>query len=178
MIQSNLPTIIAPIDTQQQQIVIDNTYAYIDQAAVLFDLRLPHIPVLFDLRGRAAGMYRLRDGKREIRYNPWIFSRYFEANVQHTIPHEVSHYVVEKIFGRDNIKPHGNQWRKVMLAFGREPRVTCDYDLSDIRLNKVKRFGYHCGCRSHQLTTCRHNKILRGEQQYLCKHCGQILKLA
>ena len=158
--------------------MIQSTHAHIDQAIALFDFPLPHIPVLFDLRGRAAGMYRLRGGNREIRYNPWIFARYFDSNMQDTIPHEVSHYVVEMIFGRKNIKPHGDEWRNVMRAFGCEPRATCNYDLSDIPQRRIKRFSYRCRCSSHELTTYRHNKVLRGSQQYLCRRCGEMIQHA
>ncbi len=155
---------------------MEQTTQFINRAASLFDRKLAPVPVLFDLRGRAAGMFRIRHGQPQIRYNPWIFARYFESNVNDTIPHEVAHYVVDQLFGRHGIRPHGIEWQRVMLAFGRAPKVTCDYDLSGIPQRKVKRFRYHCSCSIHQLSSYRHNRITSNLAQYLCRKCRHPLQ--
>jgi SprT protein len=91
--------LVKPIDDAQRQRVIDETIACIHKADYLFNQSFDLIPVSFDLMGRTAGMYRVRNGQRVIRYNPWLFARYFEDNLANTVPHEVAHYVVDMVYG-------------------------------------------------------------------------------
>jgi len=165
----------ATLNNHQQSEVVDKTHYFIARARALFDVDLDDLPVHFDLKGRAAGMYLMRKGERQIRYNPWIFARYFDSNLVDTVPHEVAHYTVEQLFGRRCVRPHGKEWQNVMLAFGREPITTCNYDLSGLPMRQVRRFSYQCNCRRHTLTTYRHNRIRRGLASYLCRHCGTTL---
>ena len=50
--------IITPIDWKMQQDVIKHTYHYIQIGTKLFNKKFDLIPVLFNLSGRSAGMYR------------------------------------------------------------------------------------------------------------------------
>lgn len=174
---------ISPLSAEQQQRVIDETISYIKQATGLFNIREKAVEIMFDLKGRSAGMYRVRGNRglvfsrqrREIRYNPYIFSKYFEDNFATTIPHEVAHYVTDIIYGLKNIKPHGREWKDVMDAFGANASVTADYDLAGLPLKRQAVFTYHCACREHQLSTTRHNKIKKRRYQYTCNYCKQVL---
>jgi len=167
--------IIDPINLQQQQRVIAETEHYIEQAAQLCDRRLAMIPVAFNLRGRAAGMYRVRGQQREIRYNPFLFAKYFDDNLANTVPHEVAHYVIDCLYGLRQVRPHGREWQTIMHGFGVKPERTCRYDLEGVPQRRQQRFRYQCGCATHQLTTQRHNKIQRGLARYLCRQCQQPL---
>ncbi len=175
--------IITPLSCKQQQQVVDKTQDYIKQAADLFSLKNKRVEITFDLKGRAAGMYRIKYSKgrifrqqqREIRYNPYIFSKYFEDNYLTTIPHEVAHYVTDIIYGLKNIKPHGKEWKAVMHAFEADASVTANYDLSGVPLKKQSLFTYRCDCRDHQLSTTRHNKIRQRRYRYYCNFCKQPL---
>jgi len=77
------PLIITPLSDEQQQQVFDVTHAYIKKAENIFDIKLKPVEIVFDLKGRAAGMYRIRSrnrgffsrATREIRYNSFIFSQ-------------------------------------------------------------------------------------------------------
>ena len=91
--------LIKPIDEVQRQRVIDETSSCIQQAGGLFRRAFDFIPVSFDLRGRAAGMYRVKKQQRMIRYNPWLFARYFADNLANTVPHEVAHYIIDMVYG-------------------------------------------------------------------------------
>jgi len=147
------------LEGKLQAQVVEETRARLRQAADFFGRVFPEIPVLFDLRGKAAGMYRVRAGQRVIRYNPFIFARYFDDNLAQTIPHEVAHYVSDLLHGFRNIRPHGQEWKRVMALFEADPRVTCNYDLHGLPQRRYQQHAYRCGCRQHQLTTIRHNRV-------------------
>ena len=161
------------INAAQQAQVRQATQDCVGRAADLFEREFVVPPVQFDLSGRAAGQYRVLRGKSEIRYNPLIFARYFADNLNETVPHEVAHFVVDQLWGLRRVRAHGAEWRSVMRSLGAEPRVTARYDLTGLPVRRQRRFPYRCACQTHQLTTCRHNRVQRGEAQY--HRCGKSL---
>jgi SprT protein len=96
---------VEPICAARQATVVAVTRQYIRHAGQLFDLEVDPIPVTFELKGRAAGMYRVHRGERRIRYNPYIFAKYFEDNLANTVPHEVAHYITDLRYGLGNVRP-------------------------------------------------------------------------
>lgn len=166
---------IQPIDRQQRRQVRDEADLWRRRAEVLCGVELPPIAVTFDLRGRAAGQYRVRDGYRSIRFNPYIFARYFDDSLAVTVPHEVAHYAVDVLYGAVRVRPHGEEWRAVMGLLGVDARASGCYDLSGMPVRRQRRFRYRCDCRTHELTTCRHNRIVRGQAVYHCRRCGAEL---
>ena len=167
--------IIEPIDERHRALVRKVTADCIRQAEGIFDLAPETVPVQFDLRGNAAGMYRVRDHERLIRFNPYIFSKYFDNNMEVTIPHEVAHYVTDRLYGIGNVRPHGPEWKTVMAALGADARATARYDLTGIPVRRQRRFSYRCGCMTHQLTSCRHNRFMQGRVTYHCRNCGSAI---
>jgi len=167
--------LIQPINETQQQRVCVVTHELIQTAKQRYDINLSEIEINFDLKGRAAGMYHRRKQERGIRYNPYLFAKYFDDNLTNTIPHEVAHYVADVLFGMGKIKPHGKEWRAIMRDFDVKPLVTGSYDLSGIPVRKQRRFDYQCDCAKHQLSTVRHNKIQKGKTRYYCQGCGVAL---
>ncbi len=155
---------------------------YLALAGEIFERPFAAIPIRFDLRGRSAGMFKV-DGERcWIRFNPWIFSKYYAENLGETVPHEVAHYVVHEIWGagtrRRRIRPHGEEWRAVMAAFGVQGEVTFDLDLEGIPQRRQATHPYRCDCRIHQVSTTRHNRVLRGVGRYQCRRCdGELVYL-
>lgn len=166
-------TIIKPINDQQKLEVVAQTGHFIRLAELKYDILLPDIPLKFDLTGRASGMYVVRNTARYFRFNPYLFAKYFDDALSSTIPHEVAHYVTDVRYGLSKIKPHGIEWQSVMLDFGVEPRATGRYDLTGVPVRRQSRFSYRCGCRAHQVSSSRHNKICRGAVAYYCRHCGK-----
>jgi SprT protein len=164
-------TAVASLTLEQRQRVVQATCLRIARAGVLFGYGFAEIPVTFDLRGRAAGMYRVRGGQREIRYNPHIFARYFHDNLENTVPHEVAHYIVDILHGLRRVRPHGPEWRAVMRALDAVPAATCRYDLEGIPVRRQQRFSYQCACTTHSLTTVRHKRIQCGRVHYSCRRC-------
>jgi len=167
--------LIQPITPSEQESVITETSHYIQAASEYYERSFSEIPVLFDLTGRAAGMYRIKAGQRVIRYNPYVFAKYFDDNFNETIPHEVAHYVTDMLYGFNKSRPHGSEWKSVMQVFGVAANRTANYDLTGLPVRQYQKYLYHCGCQNFELTSRRHNKILRGAGQYLCQDCGSKL---
>ena len=170
---------ICPIDSAQKAQVEHRTRMLIDSLQSDFSCSWPQPLINFDLIGKTAGMYRVKGKHIEIRYNPYIFAKYFEENLRETVAHEVAHYACDHLYRRGSIKPHGSEWRHIVQLLGGQPEVTCNYDLSDIPRKKVKRFRYSCKCATpHFLTSYRHNKILQGRCFYSCNKCGEKLMIS
>ena len=178
MIKAEQNQTIPPISNRHEQQVRLKTVDCIREAGRMYNRDLPEIPVLFDLKGRAAGMYRVQNNTRVIRYNPYIFAKYFADNIATTVPHEVAHYVVDMLYGAGRVKPHGYEWQQVMLSLGVEPRATGDYDLSGVPVRRQQRHSYRCACTLHSISTARHNRILRGKARYYCRKCNTTLRSA
>jgi SprT protein len=167
---------VVALDDARQSEVIAATAHWIENARQLYRRDFSLIPVSFDLRGRSAGMYRVTGRRRVIRYNPFLFAKYFANNLAVTVPHEVAHYVTDMLFGIRRVRPHGAEWQAVMRAFNADASRTADYDLSGIPVRMQRRFGYRCACLVHQLSTRRHNQVCRGAMRYFCRLCGEELR--
>ena len=162
---------IEPIGPERQQEVLAATERYIGLAETIYLRSFPPVAVNFNLKGSSAGMFQVKNRSSRIRYNPWLFAKYYEENLTGTVPHEVAHYVVHCLYGLDRVKPHGQEWLAVMTAFDADPSVTGDFDLTGIPTRTQRRFRYHCGCREHEITTRRHNVIQAGRGRYECRLC-------
>lgn len=175
---ANTSPTIRPISDVQRQQVIEQTQSWIKRANQIFDCQLQPIAVRFDLIGRAAGMYRVKSGHSEIRYNPYLLARYFQDSLDVTIPHEVAHYVVDKLHGRRRgIKPHGEEWKTVMRRFGiPNLRASVAYDLDAIPQRRQARFDYRCDCGPVSVGPRRHANMQQGRARYLCRRCGHALQ--
>ena len=128
--------------------------------------------ISFDLRGMAAGQANCRENR--IRLNRELLEKYTTDFIEQTVPHEFAHLVAYRKFG-GRIKPHGKEWRSVMIALGSEPRRTHNYRVSPAR--RCRRFLYQCNCagKDYQLTSIRHNRIKKGIR-YFCPKCKGELK--
>jgi len=163
--------VVQPIDECRREQVLERTEHYIATAEALLGRSFERIPVRFDLRGTTAGMFRAQGRRREIRYNPWIFAKYWQLNLEGTVPHEVAHYVMHELYGPRRIRPHGEEWQALMHSFGADPEVTFRLDLEGIPHRRQRTHPYRCGCREHAVSTTRHNRIKRGKSSYLCRYC-------
>ncbi len=168
-------TTVTPISAEQRQQVITQTGHFITLASDYFGKKFKTVDVTFDLSGGTAGMYRVAARQRWIRYNPYIFSRYFDDSLQNTVPHEVAHYITDCLYGLRKIRPHGIEWKNIMQVFDVEPEVTGHYNLEGIPQRRQQRHDYFCGCRQHRLSSVRHNRIQKKQAAYYCRYCKQAL---
>lgn len=131
--------------------------------------------VRFDLSGRAAGQWRLRDGVEVLRFNPEAFVRDWDSHFPDTVAHEVAHSLVFRTAGRRRVRPHGAEWRGFMQRMGCQPQVTHSTPLTG---RKQRIYRYECACGSHELSARRNYLIRRKGYRYQCRQCARILKPA
>ena len=169
---------ITPISDEQRSEVRNLTLNYIALAGQIYNKSFSAIPIMFDLRGKCAGMYQRKGHERRIRFNPWLFAKNYQHSNEQTIPHEVAHYITDCVWRFRRVKPHGKEWQSVMQAFGVEPKVTGSFDLTGIPIKQYQRFSYSCGCKIHRISLIRHRRVQSGHAEYRCKDCRQLLKAA
>lgn len=131
------------------------------------------IVVEYDLTGTTAGQAW---GTHKIRLNLKLLND--PASRDHmldvTIPHEVAHIVVHRIWGQgSNVRSHGRQWAYCMFLLGLKPNRT--HDLVVEKARKHRYHTYYCRCGPKQLSQTRHNRIQRGTI-YHCTNCGAKLQ--
>lgn len=140
-----------------------------------FRCPMPPPEIRFDLRGQAAGQARIAAGQAgQIRYNRQLLCDNPAEFLAQTVAHEVAHLVAYRVFGQ-RIRPHGREWRAVMALFGAPPQRCHRFAVAQDAGRRLARHAYHCICRSHALTSIRHNRVERG-QRYYCRACGQLLR--
>jgi len=156
-----------------------------EQTAELWpDLDMPKFPVTYNLRGHAAGMVRLRDGRvRDLRINGELLQANADDMVVNTLGHEWAHaiqfikYFAEPWRGSIYRRAHGEGWKQIMRRLGLKPTRCHNYQTTSAR--RQRSVEYLCqGCdKIYQFTTRRHNKVLQGHS-YLCGECrGKLIEV-
>jgi SprT protein len=148
-----------------QQLVIQKVEQCIRHASSYFgqDFRLPTI--CFKQRGKIAGCARLQTN--ELRFNPVLLCDNIDVFLDEVVPHEVCHLLAYTLFGK--VRPHGNEWQSLMMELFDIKAQT--YHQMDVTKVKGKTFNYQCECGPIELGIRRHNKVLKGQQTYICRKC-------
>lgn len=148
----------------------------------------------FTLRGTTAGVHFSRTGI--INLNLGFVAKNAEDMLEQTVPHEVVHawltvsghpshvrsassmmYVDQFSIRRRRSRrsPHGPEFMAMLGSLGCDEKRTHNYDTSNIRTKKQRLWDYKCpGCGVLvKLTTCKHNKIMRGAYRFHTP-CGSV----
>ncbi len=169
---------VLPLSFSRQTQVEAETCRYIKLASDKLARQFDPVTVVFDLRGKSAGMYRINRNGNVIRYNPFLFEKYFHDNFTNTVPHEVAHYLADQVYGWKNIRPHGIEWKQMMQVLGANPSRTAKYNLDGIPIRNIRYFDYQCACKKHQISSRRHYKIIRRQADYFCNKCNSRIMQA
>ena len=126
---------------------------------VFRDRTFPMIPVRYDLRGVVAGQFCHRPAGDYFRLNETLLKENTDEYIdERTVPHEVAHYIVRKVF--PGARSHGRRWQDVMSKiFGLDSSRCHNYDVTRSRVGKV--YVWNCGCTDHQFGARKHNNIAR-----------------
>ncbi len=112
-----------------------------------------------------------------LRWNVSIYAPNKEVYLARTVPHEVAHLVSYAMYSKAG-HGHGKYWQNIMRnVMGLEPRRCHSYKEGVKKSRTIERdWSYECSCRVHQISTVKHNRMLRGKAQYHCIHCNEDLK--
>ncbi len=160
----------------QCEAVLARVGADTQRAASYLGVTLKLLPVYFDLKGAAAGMFCAREQSQWLRFNPWVFAQDFNLHLADTVPHEVAHYGIHARFGLRRVKPHGVEWRELVTALGGTPKATYRQYTAEIPVRRQRRYTYYCDCRQHEVSATRHNRMQARQAQYRCRFCNGDLK--
>ncbi len=145
---------------------LEQLYAKADS---YFKKTFPRPLLTYRRSGKHAGTAFLQQNR--INLHPTLFTHNKDAYFTDVIPHEVSHLLAYKLYGR--VKPHGKEWQSIMAdVFECAPNTRHSFDLTPLQLNTVT---YTCSCGPVELSIRRHNAIVRGKRQYLCRQCRTTL---
>jgi SprT protein len=178
--------------TALEEVVEEKVCQLLRVAETIWKWKVPEIPITFDLTGVKAGVFQcpnletLPEGAK-IRFNNHLMKENFDQFLKSTVPHETAHYVTiyackirYGVEASKKLKPHGQEWRYTMEAFGVESENIggChSYDLENIKKLSGK-YDYQlvCECKSHQVSKTRYQRAKNGTK-YICKKCKGVLKI-
>lgn len=175
------------------QKLVDKKIEMLQKKAVkAFGKRVPNMELRYNLKGVAtagqAVTHRYSNDLFRMELHPAALMEYQEEYIEGTVVHEFAHLVQKQHHPMS--KPHGKEWKEVMVAFGKDPKRCHSMNLRNAlekfakitgkpapKQRRMGRHAYVCNCDTHQLSTVRHNKVRSGKASYSCKNCGATLKL-
>ena len=163
---------MSKVSSQIEAIVKDTLQSYVDMAREQY----PHIKVSmptikYSVRGQVAG--KAYPTLNLVDFNAVLLTENLESFKTRTIPHELAHIIARQLGG----KGHDRIWKNIMIGFGCEASRCHNYDVSNAQVRNVKRYEYKCACSTHQVTSIRHNKMVKKGVVYTCVKCGTKITL-
>lgn len=94
---------------------------------------------------------------------------------ENTFTHELAHIIANFLTGRQC--GHDSYWKSIHKKLGGNGKRCHDYEVEHLK-PKIKRHRYTCRCiKDHNISTRKHNKILKGAK-YRCVKCYDEIKKA
>jgi len=160
---------------------IETAKYYTDLGNKIFNTNMSCPNLTFKVRGRVGGKYS--SATHEVKVNMVLFSENVEDYIDRTLPHEVAHAFQRHLYGHYNgyrrVMPHGVEWKRIMRAFGKTPKVTHSYDTTNASQRTVKQaYPYRCSCKEWNLTIIRHRRAQQENTPYRCPKCRTRLVFA
>lgn len=171
---AKLATLMKKVDTRLETLI--------DEAKTKHKMKVPKFGLVYNLKGAStAGMACYKDGNYFIRLHPVALEAYGDDYIESTVVHEFSHIV--QMVNYPTSKPHGNEWKSIMVRLGKDPQRCHPFKLGDAIMKQTGkvdkrtiRHKYKCGCSIiHEVSTVRHNKMVKGISKYKCNDCGELL---
>jgi len=136
--------------------------------------------LLFDVNSvRVAGWAISKPAKRymAIRLHRRALEEYGDDFINRTLVHEFAHIL--QYCNCSNSQPHGREFKMFMRLLGGSTKRCHSYNLRALVPEKVRKtaktFSYKCQCRTHEISTIRHNRVLSGKATYCCANCNSQL---
>lgn len=154
-----------------QQAVMRRLRHDLARANLILKTDYPEPSINYRQRGTTAGS--AYSSLWEIRLNATLLCENGQKFIDEVLPHELAHLLVHRYFGKAD--PHGKEWQYMMeQVLNVSASRTHHFDTASVQ---GKTFTYRCQCQQHMLTTRRHNRIKRGETEYRCRQCHELLVL-
>ena len=150
---------------------------------------MPVPRIEYNVVGTCAGKFTTysKDNAHELAFNLILAEENQDVYIKRTVPHEIAHYVCWLRAGKQyersasgNRISHGAKWKAVMSELGASDAARChSYDVSSVSTRKYKMYEYQCErCgKSMELTSIKHNRIISGKQNYVCREDRGALQL-
>ena len=120
----------------------------------------------------------------QMNLNPYLLDEFKDIYVQHVIPHEFAHIVLNQCYSKEDqaqlgIEEHGREFKIVCdkLGFGHVGSATTSIFsgsqyLNAKSINERPYFDYKCQCKNHKIGSANHMKMMNGGECNckLCKH--------
>lgn len=117
---------------------------------------------------RSAG-YAYKKSK-EMKFSAKIFAEMSKFEMYQTIAHETAHIIQFIIY--PNSKPHGREWKSIMIDLGFEPKI-----YHNTIIKEHRNYTGTCMCRTHVLGKVRYKRLKMGHSKYRCSICKYPIKI-
>lgn len=163
--QTILPKAVFATNDQVRDRLRMEVAMVVDHAKRLYGNKISLNPaVRFFNRGSAGGRAHYRD--MSVSFNE-VLAKENPVEFNNTVIHEVAHLVVKQIYPL--AKPHGKEFKHVMISLGGNGKRTHSYDVSSVK--QQRSYTYHvikCGCKEHLVSKARAFRAA----SLKCKKCG------
>lgn len=148
----------------------------IEKARTFCNIELTIPTVEFHRLGRPAGKCRYNRATQTaiVLINVDYFEQDYNYVLNQTCPHEVAHYVTDRMF--PNCQAHGVEWQNTMRKLGLKVARCHKMDSSKTKLRNVARpFKYTCGCPNKEFLLTFHKHNQHQTRKYQCRKCKSTI---